>query len=261
MGVPVVPAGECGVDADSGNGAGGGGALALSDCGGRAGNVSARHTVGTAASLAAAPMTHTHACCDAARSSGADDGGVAAPTPLPLPLPPRRRRRVLVRSSARVLLSGLGADELLGGYARHRSAWAVGGLPRLAAELELDVRRLWQRNLGRDDRVVSECGRELRTPFLDEAVTCTLRALPLPALLDLSLPYGVGDKRALRVAAHLLGLHRASALVKRAIHFGSRIAQQSNRRAFGSNSKGDGAAPFAFEFAGAEDDATGDVTT
>jgi len=166
------------------------------------------------------------------------------------PAPRLRRVRVLVRSRARVLLSGLGADEQLAGYARHRSAWAHGGWARLAAELDEDTRRLWLRNLGRDDRLCSDAARELRLPYLDERVMAAVRSLPLPLLADLRLPFGVGDKRALRVAAQLLGLPGAAGLVKRAIHFGSRIAKQSNRRAFGSNGKGCGDAAFDFAPAG-----------
>lgn len=63
-------------------------------------------------------------------------GTVESPTGGP-PLP--------YQSSARVLLSGLGADELLGGYARHRRAFnsAPGtNWQALIAELQMDVDRL-----------------------------------------------------------------------------------------------------------------------
>jgi len=72
-------------------------------------------------------------------------------------------------TTARVLLSGLGADELFGGYTRHATAFNRGGFAGLADELELDVSRLGKRNLGRDDRVISNWAREARFPFLDEA--------------------------------------------------------------------------------------------
>lgn len=149
-----------------------------------------------------------------------------------------------------MLLSGLGADEQLAGYARHRGTFRF-GWARLGEELDLDTGRLWLRNLGRDDRIISDHGRELRLPFLDERVSALIRCTPLHRLLDVRLPYGVGDKRALRIAAHVLGLHSVALLVKRAIHFGSRIAKQSNVRAFGSNSKGSGDAAFVFDFAAA----------
>ncbi|KAG9954827.1 hypothetical protein KCU85_g148, partial [Aureobasidium melanogenum] len=71
-------------------------------------------------------------------------------------------------STARVLLSGLGADEMFGGYTRHDTAFRRQGFSGLKDELDLDVDRLGKRNLGRDDRVLSNWARETRFPFLDE---------------------------------------------------------------------------------------------
>src|ERR1700743_3529224 len=71
---------------------------------------------------------------------------------------------------ARVLLSGLGADELFGGYTRHSTAFNRNGYPGLLDELELDVNRLGKRKLGREDRVISHGGREARFPYLDESL-------------------------------------------------------------------------------------------
>lgn len=66
----------------------------------------------------------------------------------------------------RVLLSGLGADEIFSGYARYRHALKRGG-DDLLEEMNFDILRLWIRNLGRDDRVVSSTSKELRFPFLN----------------------------------------------------------------------------------------------
>ena len=80
-------------------------------------------------------------------------------------------------TSARVLLSGLGADELFAGYTRHANAFRHGGLDGLLNELELDVSRLGQRNLGRDDRVMAHWSKEVRFPYLDEhLLSCALNA-------------------------------------------------------------------------------------
>lgn len=71
-------------------------------------------------------------------------------------------------SRASVVIVGHGADEVFGGYGRHKTCFKFGGLPRLQSELDQELARLWLRNLGRDDRVISDTGKESRHPFLDE---------------------------------------------------------------------------------------------
>jgi len=94
--------------------------------------------------------------------------------------------------------SGEGADEQLAGYARHRKRFGNGSWRSLQNELEIELSRLWQRNLGRDDRQVSRYGREARFPFLDEEVIRTIAHTALPLICDLTLPEGHGEKRILR---------------------------------------------------------------
>jgi len=129
----------------------------------------------------------------------------------------------LYRSSAKVLLSGLGADEQLAGYGRHRTVFNKFGWSYLQKELEIDFDRLWQRNLGRDDRVMSDHGREVRFPFLAESVVRFLNSIPLWEICNLKEPVGFGDKMILRKMGRLLGLTHSTTLSKRAIQFGSRV--------------------------------------
>jgi hypothetical protein len=76
-------------------------------------------------------------------------------------------KRIEYQSTVKVLLIGIGADEQMAGYGRHRTAFVRGcrglssngvtspeehllkGYDELTRELNKDLQRLWQRNLGR----------------------------------------------------------------------------------------------------------------
>ncbi|XP_073005455.1 uncharacterized protein [Typha latifolia] len=143
--------------------------------------------------------------------------------------------RYRYKSMSKILLVGSGADEQCAGYGRHRTKYRLGGCIALHDEMRLDMQRIWKRNMGRDDRCISDHGKEARFPFLDEDVIRTLLEVPLWEIANLDDPVGRGDKKILREVAKLLGLHEAALLPKRAIQFGSRIARESNRKNFGSN--------------------------
>ncbi|KAK8796631.1 hypothetical protein WA588_000760 [Blastocystis sp. NMH] len=130
---------------------------------------------------------------------------------------------------SRVLLSGIGADELCGGYTRYYASFERGGIAEAEQEMKNDWNRLWFRNLGRDDRCISDHGREMRSPYLDENVSAFLHSLALDEIADFRQPRGVGDKMILRHIATELGLSFSSTLSKRAIQFGSRIVKEYNR--------------------------------
>lgn len=129
----------------------------------------------------------------------------------------------LVTTPARVLLSGLGADELFGGYARHDVAYKRAEYAGLVEELRLDVGRIGQRNLGRDDRAMSHWGKEVRFPFLDEEVVRFAVGLPVWAKCDFGrAEHETGiepAKRVLRLLADMKGLPVAAREKKRAVSF------------------------------------------
>ncbi|OAP60785.1 hypothetical protein AYL99_05787 [Fonsecaea erecta] len=148
----------------------------------------------------------------------------------------------LYTSHARVLLSGLGADELYAGYSRHAAAFARGGLVDLTDELELDFNRIGSRNLGRDDRVLSHWGKEVRYPYLDEDFVRFSLDLPvwekcgfrsskrIPKHYEGAHRAGKPEdlepsKMLLRLAMWKLGMRRAASERKRAIQFGARTAK------------------------------------
>jgi len=163
----------------------------------------------------------------------------------------RGRRRISLKSQdanraredslVKTVFLGSGADELFGGYGRHRSAYERQGWEGLAKEMQLDLDRISIRNMGRDNRVVSDHGVCPRMPFLDEAVVnfvaseCDLWIKCCPLLGD----RGLGEKLLLRVTAlRLLGEENAKIALfpKRAMQFGSRIAKLENSKEKGGDS-------------------------
>lgn len=151
-------------------------------------------------------------------------------------------------TTARVLLSGLGADELFAGYGRHGIAFHRNGFDGLISEINLDVSRLGQRNLGRDDRVLSHWGRETRFPYLDEDFVAWVLRVPvwekcgfgLAQLPDKDQEAQMlasidAEKMALRLVALRLGLRSVAREKKRAIQFGARTAKMEKGRTKGTD--------------------------
>ncbi len=132
---------------------------------------------------------------------------------------------VAYTTPARVLFSGLGADELFGGYTRHATAFRRTGYPGLIEELKLDVDRLGKRNLGRDDRVISHWGREARFPYLDESLVKWAIECPIWEKCDFQTSISEEtemldiepSKKVLRLLAFELGMHSVAREKKRAV--------------------------------------------
>ena len=145
---------------------------------------------------------------------------------------PVNKASKVYETPARVLLSGLGADELFAGYTRHTTAFARAGFNGLLGELDLDVSRLGKRNLGRDDRVITHWGKEVRYPYLDDDLVRWALAAPLWEKCG----YGQEQKQeaevlepgkmVLRLLARNLGMTGVATEKKRAVSIGSPHAQR-----------------------------------
>ncbi|XP_068143909.1 asparagine synthetase domain-containing protein CG17486 [Drosophila tropicalis] len=138
-------------------------------------------------------------------------------------------------STSRVAILGSGADELFGGYVRHRNAYkrCTGDendrQQAVKDELELDWQRIPSRNLARDDRVIADNSKTARAPFIEENVVQFVRSLEPKQRCCFSFPEGIGDKFLLRLYGYQLGFRSAVQLKKRAIQFGSRIANKKQQ--------------------------------
>ncbi|KAK0062923.1 asparagine synthetase domain-containing protein 1 [Biomphalaria pfeifferi] len=140
-----------------------------------------------------------------------------------------------IESKAKVILCGMAADEQFAGYSRHRVTFNTKGWQGLLNEIKEEMWRISSRNLGRDDRIISDHGKESRFPFLDETFTQFVSTIPIYKRADLRLPRGIGEKLLLRLCAYKLGLFKTAVQPKRAIQFGSKIAKMDNRKEKGSD--------------------------
>jgi asparagine synthetase B (glutamine-hydrolysing) len=134
------------------------------------------------------------------REDTADSMSILHRAPSPIDAPLVATKISLVEASTYIcdcksLLVGIGADEQMAGYGRHKTTF-INALRQQSAgvdtndshpvavraleeELSMDLERLWKRNLGRDDRCVSDSGREAWFPYLDEHVVNYLQSLPM----------------------------------------------------------------------------------
>ena len=157
------------------------------------------------------------------------------------------------QSKAKVLFSGLGADELFAGYSRHEAIFNKkenantsnqnGHLYKeLQESLNYDISIIHKRNLSRDDRVISCWGKELRYPYLDQDfINWVIQNIPPE--LKFKYEYTLSNnkkkksnnnnkltfiptrKYILRQLANYLQMPYVSLELKRAIQFGAKSAK------------------------------------
>lgn len=115
-----------------------------------------------------------------------------------------------------VLFSGLGADELYGGY--HKLANKSPS--ELKEELTRQINNIHDRNLNRDDKVIADNGVEVRYPFLDhDVIKFSTEEIPIN--------HKVNKMILRRLASRKLSLGLISDEPKRAIQFGARSAKMT----------------------------------
>lgn len=136
---------------------------------------------------------------------------------------------------------GNGADELFGGYSRYATRLMHEGLEGWRNEMISDLRRLWLRNLGRDDRLMLAAGlADVYHPFLHSSIVEFVASLdtetlkhgrnlktaesPCSEKANTGKSVTDGTKMLLRNTATLMGLGCSAAFKKRAIQFGTRAA-------------------------------------
>lgn len=149
---------------------------------------------------------------------------------LPLFILAERARR----DGYRVLLSGQGADELFGGYARHEAAAKEG---RLEEVLGHDLEHIAEVNLERDDAATMAHGVELRVPYLGLGVIrATQRMDP-----SLKVHFDGKDyirKYVLRKMSEKYLPREVAYAPKKAIQYGTGTQKTLERLASKSNFKG-----------------------
>ncbi|XP_037933873.1 asparagine synthetase domain-containing protein CG17486 [Teleopsis dalmanni] len=134
-------------------------------------------------------------------------------------------------SPARVAIVGSGADELFGGYTRHRNAYSRCKKNEekqivVRTELERDWKRISSRNLARDDRIIADNGKTVRAPYIEEKLVNYVRSLSPGQRCCFLLEQGIGDKLFLRLYGYQLGLTSSAFFKKKAIQFGSKVANR-----------------------------------
>lgn len=121
---------------------------------------------------------------------------------------------VAQKAVERLLLSGQGADELFGGYARYAGMEEE----ELRRNLDADLEGLLAVGSAREKRLAGHFGKEIRHPYLNHHVLEVAKGIPVAELVM------EGERKlVLRRVASLLGLEKEAARPKKAAQYGSGV--------------------------------------
>ncbi|MFX1511697.1 MAG: diphthine--ammonia ligase, partial [Promethearchaeota archaeon] len=125
------------------------------------------------------------------------------------------------KDQVKYVFSGLGADELFGGYFRHKMS------SQINFDCLSDIRTMFEKNTSRDDLVAMENQLELRVPFLDHKLV--KYALRIPPKFKIE---GEKTKIIIRQVAKKMRIPQEIAnRPKKAAQYGSKIDEQITRLA------------------------------
>jgi len=129
-----------------------------------------------------------------------------------------------------VLLTGLGGDELFGGYQKYLREYERYGVAAVRNALYHDVAKSYETNFQRDNKVCSLHKVELRLPFMDQDVVNF--GLGLPIDLKITSAEDSLRKRVLRATAQKLGVPSFIARrAKKAIQYATGVNKAIRRLA------------------------------
>ncbi len=89
-----------------------------------------------------------------------------------------------LKDGCKVMLSGLGSEELFAGYQRHADVLHKNGYTAINKECLLGLQQIWERDLYRDDLLTMHFQQELRLPFLDKELISFALQIPAPMKID-----------------------------------------------------------------------------
>lgn len=129
---------------------------------------------------------------------------------------------VSAKAKERLLISGQGADELFGGYARYARMSET----ELALSLDQDLKGLLTVGMERERKLADHFGKIIRHPYLHRAVVELAQQLPMSERI-----HDGENKKVLRDVATLLQLGTVAVRPKKAAQYGSGIMREMRSEA------------------------------